>query len=147
MKIGAPAEGRVYLCPVQRGPVQRGTLRLKLLQIGALIRIAMRNVWVSLPSGYPFATLLPRPRTTPAGRSAAPQRSSAPARTKPPTLPSRPQLTPSPLLTNVHCRGEKSGLELVSKMGEVTQLAKTDVPQGLKPLFFLAFYGTAEAVP
>jgi len=32
-------------------------------------------------------------------------------------------------------------------MGEVTQLAKTDVPQWLKPLFFLAFYGTAEAVP
>ncbi len=36
---------------------QCATLRLKLLKIGALIRITVRNVWVSLASGYPFAAL------------------------------------------------------------------------------------------
>ena len=33
------------------------TLRLKLLKIGALIRITVRKVWVSLASGYPYAAL------------------------------------------------------------------------------------------
>lgn len=36
---------------------QCATLRLKLLKIGALIRITVRNVWVSLSSSYPFAAL------------------------------------------------------------------------------------------
>ena len=31
------------------------TLRLKLLKIGALIRIRVRKVWVSMASGYPYA--------------------------------------------------------------------------------------------
>ena len=33
------------------------TLRLKLLQIGALIPITVRKVWVSLARSYPFAAL------------------------------------------------------------------------------------------
>jgi Transposase DDE domain group 1 len=36
---------------------QCSTLRLKLLKIGALIRITARKVWVSLASGYPLVTL------------------------------------------------------------------------------------------
>jgi len=33
------------------------TIRLKLLKIGALIRISVRKVWVSLAGGYPYAEL------------------------------------------------------------------------------------------
>jgi hypothetical protein len=33
------------------------TLRLKLLKVGALIRITVRKVWVSLASGYPYQEL------------------------------------------------------------------------------------------
>ena len=31
------------------------TVRLKLLKIGALIRITVRKVWVSMATGYPYA--------------------------------------------------------------------------------------------
>jgi hypothetical protein len=31
------------------------TVRLKLLKIGALIRITVRKVWVSMAGGYPYA--------------------------------------------------------------------------------------------
>jgi len=34
---------------------QVSTIRLKLLKIGALIRITVRRVWVSMASGYPYA--------------------------------------------------------------------------------------------
>ena len=33
------------------------TIRLKLLKIGALIRISVHKVWVSLAGGYPCLTL------------------------------------------------------------------------------------------
>jgi len=33
------------------------TIRLKLLKIGALIRISVRKVWVSLAGGYPYVAL------------------------------------------------------------------------------------------
>ena len=36
---------------------QAATIRLKLLKIGALVRITVRRVWVSLASGYPYAEL------------------------------------------------------------------------------------------
>jgi hypothetical protein len=36
---------------------QCGTIRLKLLKIGALIRITVRKVWVSLAGGYPYPEL------------------------------------------------------------------------------------------
>ena len=35
------------------GRAQCATLRLKVLKIGALIRITVRKVWVSLAGGYP----------------------------------------------------------------------------------------------
>ena len=34
-----------------------GTIREKLLKIGAQIRVTVRKVWVSLSSGYPHAAL------------------------------------------------------------------------------------------
>jgi Transposase DDE domain group 1 len=33
------------------------TIRLKLLKIGALIRITVRKVWVSMAGGYPYPNL------------------------------------------------------------------------------------------
>ena len=102
---------RLRLRGTELAPAQCGTLRLKLLQVGALIRITVRNVWVSLPSGYPFAALFHH--VLGQLQRAAPLRSSASVRTTEPN-PQRfllaPQLTPNPLLTNVPRRGEKSGL-------------------------------------
>ena len=34
-----------------------GTIRLKLLKIGALVRISVRRIWLSLASGYPWQAL------------------------------------------------------------------------------------------
>ncbi len=39
---------------------QMATIRLKLLKIGALIRLTVRRVWVSLAGGYPYAGLWTR---------------------------------------------------------------------------------------
>jgi len=36
---------------------QCATIRLKLLKIGALVRISVRKVWVSLAGGYPYSSL------------------------------------------------------------------------------------------
>ena len=36
---------------------QCGTIRLKLLKIGAQIRVTVRKVWASLTVGYPHAAL------------------------------------------------------------------------------------------
>ena len=36
---------------------QCATMRLKLLKIGALIRVTVRRVWVSLAGGYPYIEL------------------------------------------------------------------------------------------
>jgi hypothetical protein len=37
---------------------QCATIRLKLLKLGAQIRVAVRRVWISLASGYAYARLL-----------------------------------------------------------------------------------------
>jgi hypothetical protein len=36
------------------------TIRLKLLKIGAQIRVTVRKVWVSMAGGYPYAELWAR---------------------------------------------------------------------------------------
>ena len=36
---------------------QCGTIRLKLLKIGAQVRVTVRKVWVSMASGYPYMDL------------------------------------------------------------------------------------------
>ncbi len=48
---------RLGLEGTQLAKAQCTTIRLKLLKIGALIRITVRKVWVSLASGYPYVTL------------------------------------------------------------------------------------------
>jgi hypothetical protein len=48
---------RLGLKGTELAQAQCATLRLKLLKIGALIRITVRKVWVSLASGYPYAVL------------------------------------------------------------------------------------------
>jgi hypothetical protein len=48
---------RLGLQGTELAKAQCTTLRLKLLKIGALIRITVRKVWVSLASGYPYQDL------------------------------------------------------------------------------------------
>jgi hypothetical protein len=48
---------RTALAGTELEKAQCGTIRLKLLKIGAQIRVTVRKVWVSLCSGYPNAAL------------------------------------------------------------------------------------------
>jgi len=48
---------RLGLEGTELAKAQCSTIRLKLLKIGALIRITVRKVWVSLAGGYPYITL------------------------------------------------------------------------------------------
>src|SRR5208283_3772557 len=48
---------RLGLQGTEMAKAQCTTLRLKLLKIGALIRITVRKVWVSMAGGYPYAEL------------------------------------------------------------------------------------------
>jgi len=48
---------RLGLQGTEMARAQCGTIRLKLLKIGAQIRITVRKIWVSMASAYPFATL------------------------------------------------------------------------------------------
>jgi hypothetical protein len=48
---------RLGLQGTELAQAQCATIRLKLLKIGALIRISVRKVWVSLAGGYPYVAL------------------------------------------------------------------------------------------
>jgi hypothetical protein len=48
---------RLGLKQTELAEAQCATIRLKLLKIGALIRITVRKVWVSLAGGYPYQEL------------------------------------------------------------------------------------------
>jgi Transposase DDE domain group 1 len=48
---------RLGLQGTELAQAQCTTIRLKLLKIGALIRITVRKVWVSLAGGYPYVAL------------------------------------------------------------------------------------------
>jgi len=48
---------RLGLKQTELARAQASTIRPKLLKIGALIRITVRKVWVSLAEGYPYAKL------------------------------------------------------------------------------------------
>ena len=48
---------RLGLRQTELAQAQASTIRLKLLKIGALIRITVRKVWVSLAGGYPYQAL------------------------------------------------------------------------------------------
>jgi hypothetical protein len=49
---------RLGLRGTELAQAQCATIRLKLLKIGAQIRVTVRRVWVSLASGYAYARLL-----------------------------------------------------------------------------------------
>jgi hypothetical protein len=51
---------RLALAGTELEKAQCGTIRLKLLKIGAQIRVTVRKVWVSLAESYPYATLFAR---------------------------------------------------------------------------------------
>lgn len=51
---------RTALAGTELEKAQCGTIRRKLLKIGAQIRVTVRKVWVSLSSSYPHATLFAR---------------------------------------------------------------------------------------
>jgi Transposase DDE domain group 1 len=48
---------RMGLAGTELAKAQCSTIRLKVLKIGALIRITVRKVWVSLAGGYPYVAL------------------------------------------------------------------------------------------
>jgi hypothetical protein len=48
---------RLGLAGTELAKAQCTTIRLKLLKIGALIRVTVRKVWVSLAGGYPYVAL------------------------------------------------------------------------------------------
>jgi Transposase DDE domain group 1 len=48
---------RISLAGTELEKAQCGTIRLKLLKIGAQVRVTVRKIWVSLAGGYPYAAL------------------------------------------------------------------------------------------
>jgi len=46
---------RLGLQGTEFAQAQATTIRLKVLKIGALIRVTVRKVWVALAGGYPYA--------------------------------------------------------------------------------------------
>jgi hypothetical protein len=51
---------RTALAGTELERAQCGTIRLKLLKIGAQVRVTVRNIRISLTGGYPHAALLAR---------------------------------------------------------------------------------------
>jgi hypothetical protein len=51
---------RMALAGTELAKAQCGTIRLKLLKIGAQVRVTVRKIWVSLAGGYPHAALFAR---------------------------------------------------------------------------------------
>jgi len=48
---------RLGLQGTEMAKAQCATIRLKLLKIGAQIKVSVRKVWVALASGYPYTPL------------------------------------------------------------------------------------------
>jgi len=48
---------RTALAGTELERAQCGTIRLKLLKIGAQVRVTVRKIWISLSSSYPYAAL------------------------------------------------------------------------------------------
>jgi hypothetical protein len=51
---------RLGLKGTELAQAQATTIRLKVLKIGALIRVTVRKVWIALAGGYPYAELWAR---------------------------------------------------------------------------------------
>jgi hypothetical protein len=48
---------RLGLAGTEWAEAQATTIRLKVLKIGAQIRVTVRKVWIALAEGYPYAKL------------------------------------------------------------------------------------------
>lgn len=48
---------RLGLQGTQMAAAQCNTIRLKLLKVGAQVKVTVRKVWISLAGGYPYAEL------------------------------------------------------------------------------------------
>jgi hypothetical protein len=63
---------RTALAGTELEKAQCGTIRLKLLKIGAQVRVTVRKIWISLSSAYPYSALFTDVLATlEAGRSVA----------------------------------------------------------------------------
>jgi len=51
---------RMALAGTELAKAQCGTIRLKLLKVGAQVRVTVRKIWISLSGGYPHAALFAR---------------------------------------------------------------------------------------
>jgi hypothetical protein len=51
---------RIALAGTELAKAQCGTIRLKLLKVGAQVRVTVRKVWISLAGNYPHAALFAR---------------------------------------------------------------------------------------
>lgn len=51
---------RLGLKATELATAQAATIRLRLLKIGALVRVTVRRVWISLPRSYPWPDLFQR---------------------------------------------------------------------------------------
>jgi hypothetical protein len=51
---------RLGLKATELATAQAATIRLRLLKIGALVRISVRRIWISLPRSYPWSDLFAR---------------------------------------------------------------------------------------
>ena len=51
---------RLGLKETELAQAQVTTIRLKVLKIGAVIRVTVRKVWIALAGGYPYAELWAR---------------------------------------------------------------------------------------
>lgn len=66
--LGVSAMAYVLVCGLRRlglqatelATAQAATIRLRLLKIGALVRVTVRRVWISLPRSYPWPELFAR---------------------------------------------------------------------------------------
>jgi hypothetical protein len=65
---------RLGLAGTELARAQCQTIRLKLLKVGALVRVTVRRVWVHLASGCPYATVLRQVHTNLARLVPRPQR-------------------------------------------------------------------------
>ena len=48
---------RIGLAGTELARAQCGTIRLRLLKIGARVRVTVRKIWVSMSEGYPLQSL------------------------------------------------------------------------------------------
>jgi len=67
------------LAQTELAPAQAGTIRLKLLKLGAVVRVSVRRVWVALSEAYPLRAVFVRAWANLRALAAAPAPAGAPA--------------------------------------------------------------------